>query len=59
MFRILFILFFGVAIGYFMGYKDGRTHDQNVVSRLVERVGGSARSSVGNDIDTKYDKAGK
>ena len=59
MLRVLLLLFVGVAIGYFMGFKDGRAHDQNVVQRLVERAGGAARSGVGNDIDAKYDKIGR
>ena len=59
MLRVLFLLFVGIAIGYFLGFGDGRKNDQNIVTRLVERAGGAARSSVGNDIDAKYDKIGK
>lgn len=59
MLRALFLLVVGVAIGYFVGFRDAQTHDKNVVIRVVGRAGGSARGAVSNDIDSKYDKVGK
>ena len=59
MFRILFILAVGIAIGYFVGFGDAQTHDKNLVGRTIERIGGSARDNVGNDVDKKYDKIGR
>ncbi|HYV96682.1 MAG TPA: hypothetical protein VE967_04415 [Gemmatimonadaceae bacterium] len=59
MFRVLFLLIVGISIGYFAGFKDGRQHDRTVIQRLVDRAGGAARSSVGNDIDAKMDKVGR
>ena len=59
MLRILFLLVVGVAIGYFIGFNDAQKHDQNVVTRHVKTAGGAARSGVVNDLDAKYDKAGK
>jgi hypothetical protein len=59
MFRVLFILVVGIAIGYFIGFGDAQTHDKNFIGRTIERVGGSARDNVGNDVDKKYDKIGR
>jgi hypothetical protein len=59
MFRVLLILLFGIAIGYFIGFNDGNVHDKNIVHRLVDKAGGAARNGVGNDIDAKYDKIGR
>jgi hypothetical protein len=59
MFRFLLILVVGIAIGYFIGFGDGQTNDKNVVVRTIDRVGGTARDRVGNDIDSKYDKVGR
>jgi hypothetical protein len=59
MFRILFLIVVGIMIGYFIGFSDAQTNDKNIVSRTLERVGGSARDNVGNDVDQKYDKIGR
>jgi hypothetical protein len=54
---LLFCLIVGITIGYFYGFHDAKTHRKNVVSRVVARVGGSARHSYGNDIDRRMDAA--
>lgn len=36
-----------LAIGYLVGFADGRRHDRNIVIRVVERVGGVAENTVG------------
>jgi hypothetical protein len=59
MFRVIFILLVGITIGYFIGFRDAETHDKNIIGRTIDRVGGSARDNVGNDIDKKYDKIGR
>ena len=59
MFRVLFFILIGVAIGYFIGFGDAQEHDKNIIGRTIERVGGSARDNVGNDIDKRYDKIGR
>ena len=41
----LFLL--ALAIGYFVGFSDGRHHTRNIVVRVVERVGGVAENTVG------------
>lgn len=57
MFKIIFILAIGIAIGYVYGFSDAQTHDKNVVSRLVEQVGGSNRHSYNNDVDAQMERA--
>lgn len=57
MFRILLLLIIGIAIGYFIGFSDARTHDRHIVQRLVDRAGGAARSGLNNDVDARAEKA--
>jgi len=57
MFKILFILAVGIAIGYGYGWSDAQSHDKNVVTRLVERVGGGNRDRYTNDIDARTERA--
>jgi hypothetical protein len=59
MLRVLFILVVGITIGYFIGFGDAQTPEKNLVGRTIDRVGGSARDNVGNDIDKRYDKIGR
>lgn len=54
MFKYLFLLAIGVAIGYGYGWKDAQRHQKNVFERAVERVGGETRDRMGNDVDTRY-----
>ena len=58
MFRVIVLLAIGITIGYFIGFKDARKHTDNVVKRIVDRVGGDARSRVSNDIDARLEKQG-
>ena len=55
--KILFILVIGIAIGYGYGFSDAQTHTKNVVSRIVDRAGGSNRDRYSNDIDARVEKA--
>ena len=54
MFKLLFILAIGVAIGYGYGWKDAQQHDKNVAERLVDHIGGETRERMGNDADKRY-----
>lgn len=58
MFKFIFALVVGVAIGYGYGWKDAQEHEKNMVERVVERIGGETRERLGNDVDTRY-KAGE
>ncbi|HEX5581246.1 MAG TPA: hypothetical protein VFX39_06670 [Gemmatimonadaceae bacterium] len=57
MVRVLLVLAIGVAIGYMYGFGDAKQHDQNVVARYLDRVGGDARSYSANDTDALMLKA--
>ena len=53
MYKLLFILTLGVAIGYGYGWKDAQMHDKNVAERIVEQIGGDSRAHVSGDIDAQ------
>lgn len=57
MFKYIFALLVGVAIGYGYGWKDAQNNVKNVAERVVERIGGETRERLENDVDTRY-KAG-
>ena len=39
MFKFAIVLVVGISIGYFYGFDDAKKHDENVVTRVVEKVG--------------------
>jgi hypothetical protein len=51
------LLLAGLVIGYFVGFKDARTHDETIVARVVARVGGDHRANVITDVDKKMSEA--
>lgn len=55
MFKFAIVLVAGIAIGYFYGFDDAKKHDDNVVVRVVDRVGGSNRGKYATDIDKQMD----
>ena len=57
MFKLLLILTVGVAIGYGYGWKDAQFNDKAVYERLVDRIGGSNRDLVSNDVDSRIAKS--
>ena len=57
MFKFVIVLVVGIAIGYFYGFDDAKKHDDNVVTRVVERVGGSNRDKYHNDVDKQMEAA--
>ena len=57
--KYILILALGIAMGYGYGWTDAQKHSKHVVSRLVDRVGGSNRDAVRNDIDGRMDRASK
>lgn len=56
MFKVLFIFAIGLSVGYFAGFKDARTHEQDVVARMVGRAGGSHRENIKTDVDKEMMK---
>ena len=57
MLKFALVLVAGIAIGYFYGFDDAKKNDDNVVTRVVERVGGSNRGKYNSDIDKKMQAA--
>lgn len=51
MMKFLLVLSIGVAIGYAVGFRDAKVHGRSVVTRTVERIGGSNRENFDNDLD--------
>lgn len=57
--KYVILLAIGVAIGYGYGFSDAQVNRKNIVSRIVDRVGGSNREEFTNDIDGRMDKEGR
>jgi hypothetical protein len=53
MFKLFFALAVGLAVGYHYGWDDAQLNEKVVYERVVDRIGGSNRELVGNDVDTK------
>jgi hypothetical protein len=53
MFRVIFIFVVGLGVGYWVGFKDARTHKQDIVARIVAHVGGQTRQDVSGDFDKR------
>jgi hypothetical protein len=51
MYKFLFALVIGLAAGYFAGFKDARRNQENIVARVVARVGGDTRDRVKTDFE--------
>jgi hypothetical protein len=48
----------GISIGYFYGFDDAKKHDENLVERVVDRVG-TTGSKYQTDVDKQMDAAEK
>ena len=55
--KYILVLAIGLAIGYGYGFKDAKKHNKSVVSRVLDRVGGSNRGKYDQDLDKKADDA--
>lgn len=49
--RTLLILVVGASLGYYLGYKDARTHDRSVVERALDGVAASSRGKYDSNVD--------
>ncbi|HTA74228.1 MAG TPA: hypothetical protein VK733_08155 [Gemmatimonadaceae bacterium] len=56
MLKYVILLVIGVCVGYGLGFQDAKQNDENVVARLVMRVGGNNRDNVKTDVDAQMDK---
>lgn len=55
MLKYVILLVIGICVGYTLGFQDAKQNDQNVVARLVLRVGGSNRENMKTDVDGQMD----
>lgn len=55
MWKILLLLAIGVAAGYWWGFNDAQTHTASVVTRFIDRTGGSTRMEVRSNADRLMD----
>ncbi|HEX7942906.1 MAG TPA: hypothetical protein VF488_13930 [Gemmatimonadaceae bacterium] len=53
--KALVLLVIGVAVGYWWGYRDARTYDTDVVTRMIHQAGGKTRESVKSNTDRLMD----
>jgi hypothetical protein len=53
MFKFLVALAIGIALGYQYGWNDAQLNQKAFPERVVDRIGGSSRDHVGNDIDAR------
>ncbi|HEU4628824.1 MAG TPA: hypothetical protein VFS08_03735 [Gemmatimonadaceae bacterium] len=56
MFRLIFILVVGIAIGYTYGYRDARQHSKPVTSRVLDRIGGPVRDYANSEATVGSDQ---
>lgn len=59
MFKLLFILVVGVAIGYSFGWKDAKKNKETVVERMVHRVGGKNRGAYDTNLDKRAESVAR
>ena len=59
MFKLLFVLFIGLTLGYSYGFNDAKKNDRTVFARAVGKVGGASRDKVRNDLDARADSIEK
>lgn len=53
MFKFFLALTIGIALGYNYGWNDAQQHEIAVYERVVDRIGGTNRDLLGNDIDAR------
>ena len=58
MFKFVAALVIGISIGYYYGFDDAKKHDENLVERVVDRVG-TTGSKYQTDVDKQMDAAEK
>lgn len=55
--KTVLTIIIGIAIGYFLGFEDARAHEETIVTRLVDRVGGDHRANLITDVDRQMQDA--
>jgi hypothetical protein len=52
----VFLVFFGIAVGYGIGFRDARAHTDHIVVRVVDHVKVMFGATPTNDIDAVMTK---
>lgn len=55
--QALIILAFGLAAGYWLGFRDAQSNDSTILERVVARVGGDHRGNMITDVDRQMEDA--
>ena len=58
MLKFALALVIGISIGYFYGFDDAKKHDENVVERVVGKVG-TKGEKYRTDVDKQMEAAEK
>lgn len=58
MLKFALALVVGISIGYFYGFDDAQKHDENVVARVVDKVG-TKGEKYRTDVDKQMEQAEK
>ena len=58
MLKFAIALVIGISLGYFYGFDDAKKHDENVVVRVVDKVG-SKGEKYRTDVDKQMEQAEK
>jgi hypothetical protein len=59
MVRIIMAIVIGIAIGYFVGFKDAQTNRQNFVERVISKTGGGLKGNIGTSADEQMEKVSR
>ena len=58
MLKFAIALVVGISLGYFYGFDDAKKHDENVIVRVVDKVG-SKGEKYRTDVDKQMEQAEK
>lgn len=59
MFKYAVVLCIGIAAGYAFGFQDSKSHEEGIVTRTIEKIGGSSRGKYNNNVDAQMDRLEK
>lgn len=59
MVKLILIVFFGVCLGYYLGFEDAQDYSKPIYVRAVEAIGGKNRDRVRTDPDAQMDSLEK
>lgn len=59
MFKYVLVLCIGIAAGYAFGFRDSKSHEVGIVTRTLDKIGGSSRGKYNNDVDAQLDRMEK